>query len=185
MRRKRLFVPAYICLLLPAALACSPAPEPVAGGGEDTQAAPAPAPAPVVRPLAPPPTSTPTARPGPVRDESNMTPAAGTPPAIQYFAHARFALARDEQVQPLGVRVEKILTGGRVALTGVEVGDIMMAINNVALNDPRTFDRAVRTAEELFIAGRPQQINVIRQGKRMGLIPMGTVKTTPVDSTQP
>ncbi len=121
-------------------------------------------------------------RPGPVRGRATGSPSPAPPDLASYFAHARFVPARDAQGQPLGVRIEEMLPGGKVALVGLQVGDIIMAINQVPLNDPRTFDQAVRTAEDMFRAGRPQQVNVIRQGRKMGLIPMGTVPTTPVES---
>jgi len=100
--------------------------------------------------------------------------------AIRYFAHARFSLVRDEQGQPLGVRVESVLDNGRVYWAGVREGDLLTRINDVLLNDPRTFEEAVRLVEDQFLLGRPQRIHIVRGGKASALVPMGLIKSEPV-----
>lgn len=124
-------------------------------------------------------------RPGPVRQPSppDLDPPATV--AIRYFAHARFSLVRDEQGQPLGVRVESVLDNGRVYWAGVREGDLLTRINDVLLNDPRTFEEAVRLVEDQFLLGRPQRIHIVRGGKASALVPMGLIKSEPVPQTQP
>jgi len=131
-------------------------------------------------------------RPGPVRQVS--PPAAESPgprgssfEAGRYFAHARFSLVRDEQGGPLGVRVDSVLANGRVYWAGVLEGDLLTRINDVRLDDPRTFQQAVRLVEDQFLRGRPERIHLIRQGKAAALLPMGAIKSEPVPpiETQP
>jgi S1-C subfamily serine protease len=105
--------------------------------------------------------------------------------APYYFAHARFVLVRDAQGRPLGLKVESVLPGGRVALAGIQVGDLIHSINLVRLDDPATFDRAVRIAEDTFREGRPHHFVVTREGRKMGLMPLGPLSTEPQQSQQP
>jgi S1-C subfamily serine protease len=132
---------------------------------------------------------------GPAPEESVQQPAttpapavpraSRTPPAPYYFSHARFVLARDDQGNPLGLRVEQVLPGGRVALAGIQVGDLIHAIDGVPMDDPASFDRAVRMAEDIFRDRRPQHFVVTRQGRKVGLVPLGAIETQPAPSPQP
>ncbi|MCZ6832953.1 MAG: hypothetical protein O7F11_04335 [Acidobacteria bacterium] len=154
----------------------SPGGEPASPAGEST-------------PVAEPPVGG-VPRPGPVRRPS---PSVEGPQArvdsqvkaVRYFAHARFSLARDEQGRPLGVRVDSVLANGKVYWAGVHEEDLLTRINHVRLDDPRTFEQAVRLVEDQFLAGRPQRIHIIRQGKAAALVPMGAIKTEPVPETEP
>jgi hypothetical protein len=131
-----------------------------------------------------------TPRPGPVRRPPSspspdpLAPEESPSRAGRYFAHARFSLARDEQGRPLGVRADSVLVNGRVYWAGVQEQDLLTRINNVILNDPRTFAQAVRMAENEFLAGRPQRIHIIRNGKASALVPMGAIKSEPVPEEQ-
>lgn len=124
-------------------------------------------------------------RPGPVRSPVSSPPGtsaadgSGTR-AGRYFAHARFSLVRDEKGKPLGVRADSVLANGRVYWAGVQEQDLLTRINNVLLNDPRTFPLAVRMVEDQFLLGRPQRIHIVRNGKASALIPMGAIKSEPV-----
>jgi S1-C subfamily serine protease len=81
--------------------------------------------------------------------------------------------------------VEKVLAGGRVALAGIQVGDLIHSIDLVPMDDPATFDRAVRIAEDIFRDRRPQHFVVTRQGRKMGLMPLGPLAPEPQQSPQP
>lgn len=122
---------------------------------------------------------TPIPQPAPVPSPS--VPQASRKPAAPYlFTHARFLQAWDDQGNPLGLKVESVLPGGRVALAGIQVDDIIHAIDGVAMDDPASFDRAVRMAEDIFRERRPQHFVVTRDGGKIGLMPLGAVKSEPV-----
>ena len=144
--------------------------------GEDGIASAAPQPAggrPVQQPISPSAPATPTPR------------ASHSPPAPYYFSHARFVQAWDDQGRPLGLKVESVLAGGRVALAGIQAGDVIHAIDGVAMDAPATFGRAVRMAEDMFRERRPQHFVVTREGRKLGLMPLGAVKSGPAASEQP
>jgi S1-C subfamily serine protease len=83
--------------------------------------------------------------------------------------------------------VDSVLANGRVYWAGVLEGDLLTRINDVRLDDPRTFQQAVRLVEDQFLRGRPERIHLIRQGKAAALLPMGAIKSEPVPpiETQP
>jgi len=179
MAARRLLWPVLILAGSLAACGGGPPAESTDPGGE-----PAP-PATESVPAAAPPKAGP-ARPGPLRQGVPGTAIDSNRPRVTYhFAHAKFSLKRDERGRPLGVYVESVLPNGSVYWAGVKEGDLMTLINRVPLNDPRTFENAVRLAEDEFNAGRPQRINIVRDGAAGALIPLGPVKTEPVSEPQP
>jgi hypothetical protein len=108
----------------------------------------------------------------------------GVPPLLErsphyIFTHAVMEPVRDESGRPLGVRVVSIKPGGRVALAGVEAGDLIFYIDGIKVDDPAIFPQSVRYVEDVFLRGRPQRIHVERKGKRMALIPLQPVRTEP------
>jgi S1-C subfamily serine protease len=110
---------------------------------------------------------------------------ARTPSAPYMFVHARFVLARDAQGNPLGLQVEEVLPGGKVALAGVLVGDLIHSIDQIPMDDPASFEHAVRMAEDIFRQRRPQHFVVTRNGSTMGLMPLGPISVDPDPGEQP
>jgi hypothetical protein len=53
------------------------------------------------------------------------------------------------------------------------------------MDDPASFDHAVRMAQDIFRQRRPQHFVVTRDGRRIGLMPLGPLSADPVPGEQP
>ncbi len=155
-----------------------PAAPPDAGGGAPAESGGG---APVVPLPGPPlPDPAPAAPPDPL-PAPRPAPAYAVGGDRPYFAHARFAPARDTDGQPLGLQVESVLAGGKVARLGLRAGDLMLAINGERLDDPRTFPRAVARAEEIFRTETMITVKLRRGEEVFSLAAVGAIRTEPVE----
>ncbi len=84
-------------------------------------------------------------------------------------------LAQREQ-QPNGVRIAQVNPNGPAARAGVRAGDIVMAVNGVAVDSPRALARTVAQ----LAPGTAAKLSMLRQGRPQEVtVPLGTRPNNP------